>query len=122
MAIPTPDSLIDVVKVKFDEPDAFVAKLSAKMADPEIVKYAYRGAGLFLFYVEGYLNNTSIIEIRKQLEAAGYNVIRIDQQVGYVPPIWLYDVKSSGYGDEGVTGTSQTPWLIVGVSKAKVVE
>lgn len=123
MAIPTPDSLISIVKPTLDTAETFLTRLSAKMADAEVVKHAYRGlGGKFVFYVEGYLNSTGIINVQKALKEAGYEVHRIDQRVGYVPPAWWHDNQSIGYTDEGVTGTSQTPWFIVSVSKKKEEE
>lgn len=123
MAIPTPDSLLDIVRPTLDTSAAFLARLSAKMADPDVVKHAYRGAdGLFTFYVEGYLNTTGKIEVDKALKEAGYVVHRLDQKVGYVPPVWWHDNAAIAHSDEGATGTSQTPWFVVSVSKKKVTQ
>jgi hypothetical protein len=119
MAIPEPGSLIAIVKPVEDTSATFITRLSAKMADAEVVKNAYRGAGLFTFYVEGYMQGKARDEVTKALKEAGYNVHRLDQQVGFVPPAWLIDVSQAAHGDEGVTGTPTTPWFIVSVSKTK---
>lgn len=119
MALPTPDSLIAVVKPVPDTVESFIAKLTAKMADADVVKAAYRGGGRFSFYVEGYMSGTVIDTVKKQLVEAGYQVHLVEQQCGYVPPAHWIDIASAGFYDEGVTGTSQTPWFIVSVSKKK---
>lgn len=119
MAIPTPESLIASVKPELVDSDTFIASLSAVMSDEQTVKDSYRGGGLFTFYLEGYMNSMGKIETRKALEEAGYEVHRIDQQVGYIPPAWWHDNKSAGHEDPGVTGTSQSPWFIVSISKKK---
>lgn len=122
MAIPTPDSVIAIVRPVPDTSATFITKLSAKMSDADVVKHAYRGSGLFTFYVEGYMTDLVIAEVNKALVDAGYQVHRIEQKVGYVPPAWYYDNISASHSDDGVTGTSQTPWFVVSVSKKKVAE
>lgn len=122
MAIPTPDSLIAVVKPVLDTSAQFITRLGAVMANPDVVKYAYRGGGLFTFYVEGYMNNTGIIETKKALTDAEYQVHRVEQRVGYVPPAWYCNNASVGHNDPEVTGTAQTPFFIVSVSKKKEVK
>lgn len=120
MSVPDPDSLINFVKPSLITSEIFLGKLTEAMSDEDIVKDSYRGAGVFIFYIEGYMNTTAIIETRNVLIKAGYQVHRIEQQAGYIPPAWWHDTKSAGHEDPGVTGTSQTPWFIVSVSKAKV--
>ncbi len=109
MAIPTPDSLIAIVKPVPTETNAFLSALGAKMGDAEVVKKAYRGAGLFSFYVPGYISQTATteIEIRKALLEAGYTIHRCDQQIGWMPKDEIVNFKSAGPFDEGVTGPSQ---------------
>lgn len=119
MALPTPDSLIAIVKPTEDTSETFIARLTAKMGDAEVVKNAYRGAGLFTFYVEGYMQGKAKDEVTKALKEAGYTVHRLDQQVGFVPPAWLIDFTQAAHGEEGVTGTPTTPWFVVAVSKIK---
>lgn len=123
MAIPTPDSLIAIVKPVPETPTGFAAKLSALMADPAVVSDAYRGSGLFSFYVPGYItyDNTVEIEVTKQLREAGYDVHVFKQRVGYMPPAYMVDIEAADYTNEGVTGNSQFPWVQVSVSKSKVV-
>lgn len=120
MAIPTPDSLIAVVKPVLDTSDAFLARLGAKMADPTVIKNAYRGSGLFTFYVEGYMLGGAIDSVKAALREAGYQVHRVDQQVGYVPPDYYIDFASVSHTDENVSGTIATPWFVVSVSKSPV--
>jgi len=117
MAIPTPDSLLDQIKVKPDTPDAFVAKLSTQMADPELVKNGYRGAGLFSFYVPGVLFGDSFDKVRKQLNEADYDVHALRQVVGYMPPNLVVDFLNTGPYDPDVTGPSTFAWIHVQVSK-----
>lgn len=119
MAIPTPDSLIAVVKPVLDTTAGLVAKLSAKMADATAVSDAYRGAGLFSFYVPGYFNPTVEIEVTKQLITAGYTVHAFKQQVGYMPAQHMVDINAADYTNEGVTGNSQFPWIQITISKKK---
>lgn len=119
MDLPTPDSLIAFVKPTLDSSETFLTRLAAVMADEEAVKFSYRGGGLFTLFVEGYLNGTGVIEVTKALIEAGYQVHGLQQQVGYLPPAWWHDSKSAGHDDPGVTGTSQTPWFVVSISKAK---
>lgn len=119
MDLPTPESLIAFVKPTLDTSETFLARLAAVMADEEVVKFSYRGGGLFTLFVEGYMNTMGIIETKKALEEAGYQVHAVDQQVGYFPPAWWHDCKSAGHDDPGVTGNSQTPWFVVSISKAK---
>lgn len=120
MAIPTPDSLIAIVKPVLDTTAGFIAKLSAKMADTTTVSDAYRGAGLFSFYVPGYFNPTVEIEVTKQLVEAGYVVHAFKQQVGYMPPAYMVDINAADYTNEGVEGNSQFLWVQVTLSKKKV--
>lgn len=122
MAIPTPDSLIAIVKPVPTPTEEFISALGAKMGDADVVKNAYRGAGLFSFYVPGYISQTATtgIEIRKALVEAGYTVHRCDQQVGYMPKDEVTDFKNAGPFDDGVTGPSQFLWVNVVVSKTPV--
>lgn len=120
MAFPTPDSLIAIVKPVLDTTDGFAAKLSAKMANATIVADAYRGAGLFSFYVPGYINPTVEIEVSKQLDTAGYVVHAFKQQIGYMPPAYMVDINAADYTNEGVEGNSQFLWVQVTISKKKV--
>ena len=120
MAIPTPDSLIAIVKPVPETTAGLVAKLSAKMADPVVVNDAYRGAGLFSFYVPGYFLPTVEIEVTKQLIEAGYQVHAFKQQVGYMPAAHMVDINAADYTNEGVTGNSQFPWIQITISKKKV--
>ncbi|ABY63139.1 hypothetical protein ST201phi2-1p313 [Pseudomonas phage 201phi2-1] len=117
MAIPTPDSLLDLVRVTADTPEAFIAKLSTQMADPELVKNGYRGAGLFSFYVPGAMRPIGHETVRKQLKEAGYDVHQVEQIVGYMPPNLVIDFRSAGPYDPDVTGPSTFPWIHVQVSK-----
>lgn len=121
MAIPTPDSLIAIVKPVLDTTEGLVAKLSAKMADATVVSDAYRGAGLFSFYVPGYFNTTTQIEVTNQLVEAGYVVHTFKQQVGYMPAQHVVDVNATDYTNEGVTGNSQFPWIQITISKKKII-
>lgn len=120
MPLPTPDSLIAVVKPEPDTVDTFIERLSAIMADADTIKDAYRGGGLFSFYVEGYLVGHDNEAAEKKLVEAGYQVHLFKQRIGYFPPPWWIDVASCGHDDVGVTGTSQTLWYLVQVSKKKV--
>lgn len=122
MAIPTPDSLIAIVKPVRDTPETIIAKLSAKMADADVVKDAYRGAGLFSFYIPGYFLPNEEIEVTKELVAAGYVVHAFKQQVGYMPAQHMVDVNAADYTNDGVTGNSQFPWIQITISKIKVAE
>jgi hypothetical protein len=122
MAIPTPDSLIAVVKPVLDTTAGFISKLSALMADAGTVNDAYRGAGQFSFYVPGYINPTVEIEVSKALVTAGYVVHAFKQQVGYMPAAHMVDIEAADYTNEGVTGNSQFLWVQVTISKKKVVE
>lgn len=120
MAIPSPDSLIAVVKPVPDSAETLISKLSAKMADPEVVVKAYRGSGLFSFYFPGYFTEVEMIPAVKELEKASYEVHAFKQNVGYMPADDIVDVASAGPGDPGVTGNSQFLWVQVSLSKKKV--
>lgn len=121
MAFPTPDSLIAIVKPVLDTTASFSDKLAAKMADADTVSDAYRGSGLFSFYVPGYIDDTVIIEVTKELQAAGYVVQAFKQQVGYMPMAKVTDINNVDYNDTGVEGNSTFPWVQVTLYKKKVV-
>lgn len=118
MAIPEPQTLLDIVKVTATPPDDFVTALAAQMADATTVKNGYRGKGLFSFYVPGAMWSGGFDSVRKQLQDAGYNVNILQQIVGYMPSNEIIDFMAAGPGDPNVTGPSTFPWIHVQISKA----
>ncbi len=119
MAIPTPDSLTAITKVTADTPDAFIGKLSAMMADPELVRNGYRNHRLYSFYVPGAMWSGGFDSVRKQLQDAGYRVAILEQIAGYMPPNLVVDFMAAGPYDPDVTGPSTFPWVHVQVEIPK---
>ena len=120
MAIPTPDSLIASVDQPLLDKDAFIANLSAVMGDAEATKNNYRGAGLFSFYVEGRVAQTTTIPIIAELKKAGWQVHQFMGVTGYMPPSWVHDCNNADYDTPDVKGTSQFQWTHVQLSKVPV--
>lgn len=117
MAIPSPDTLHDIVRPVHTPSADIIAALTAKMSDPKVVTNAYRGAGIFNFYVPGYKNGTSEIEVTKALTDAGYDVHSFSQRIGYMPPDYMVDYTNADYDTPDVTGNSQYLWLFISVAK-----
>lgn len=120
MAIPSPDELYAIVKVTADTADAFIAKLSAQMADLETVKNGFRTGGLFSFYVPGAMYGAGMDGVRKQLVEAGYDVHILKQHQGYMPSNEQVDLLSIDVNDPTVTGPSTFAWVHVQIARAHV--
>lgn len=117
MAIPTPESVYAHIKVTADTSEAFLAKLSADMADPDKVKNGFRSGGLFSFYVPGAMYGQAQTEVRRALVEAGWQVHKLDAIQGYMPSNEIIDFRAAGPGDTDVTGPSTFAWFHVQISK-----
>lgn len=121
MAIPKPDTLFPIVDQPLLDKEAFIANLTTVMGDAEAVKFNYRGAGLFSFYVEGRVSQITAELIAQELRSAGYTVHQFTGNNGYMPPAHMHDFTNADYDTTDVKGYSQFQWTHVQLSKTKAV-